>query len=92
MSPALIFLALVGSVMFIVGLALIIPELAIDSPLELLISLFSRRWEQSLLAIIHAHILEGWPETKLAAVLYYGGMSCLGVVITAFLLITYWPI
>ncbi|HEX7858931.1 MAG TPA: hypothetical protein VF773_01250 [Verrucomicrobiae bacterium] len=91
MSSALIFLALVGSVMFVVGLALIIPELAIDSPLELLISLFSRRWEQSLLAIIHAHILAGWPETKLAAVLYFSGMSCLGIVITAFLLITYLP-
>ena len=74
MNTALILCGFVGFVMLMVGLAMIVPELAIDSPLELLISLVSRRAERGFFWLVHAHIQEGWPETKVAAFFYYGGL------------------
>ena len=85
MSSALIFTALVGSVMLVVAMGLILPELAIDSPLELLISLVSLRG-RSVFTLAHEHIQEGWPETRVAGFLYYGGLLCLGGAISVFML------
>lgn len=74
MEAACIFGMIAGVVMAIVGFALIIPELAIDSPTELLWSLLGPG-RSNFFALIDTHIREGWPETKPAAVLFYGGLE-----------------
>jgi uncharacterized membrane protein len=79
MNTALLLCGFVGFVMLVVGLAMIVPELAIDSPLDLLISLVSRRADHSFFWLVHAHIQEGWPETRVAAFFYYGGLVFIGV-------------
>lgn len=76
MNSALIFCALAGFVMVVVSLAWIVPELAMDSSLELLLSLVSCRGE-NIFTLAHTHIQEGWPETKVLGFLYYGGVACL---------------
>jgi len=73
METACTFGMIVGVAMAIVGFALIIPELAIDSPTELLLSLLGSG-RGNFFGLIDTHIREGWPETKLAAVLFYGGL------------------
>lgn len=72
------FGAIVGTVMLVVGLALIIPELALDSPADLLWSLLGSR-NNNLFALIDIHIRARWPDTKLAAILFYGGLFFLVV-------------
>lgn len=75
--------------MLVVGLARIVPELAIDSPLELLFCLIAWTPTGNFFELVHAHIKEGWPETKLDAVLYYGGLACIAVTLTIFFLREY---
>jgi len=89
METALIICGFTGFVMIVAGLARIVPELAIDLPLGLLLSLMSRRWEGNLLELVHAHIQAGWPETRLDAVLLYGGLICLAITAAALLLRVY---
>ena len=88
MDSALIFCGLIGVVMFVVGLARIVPELAIDSPLDLLLC-FIKPGTANFLELIHAHIRDGWPETKLDAVLFYGGLACIGCTVLIFFLKPY---
>ena len=78
MNSALIFCGLVGVVMLVVSLAIVVPELALDSPLELLLSLVSPLRGDSLFEMVHVHIQEGWPETKVVGFLFYGGLVSLG--------------
>ena len=75
--------------MLVVGLARIVPELAIDSPLELLFCFTVRTPTGNFFELVHAHIKEGGPETKLDAVLYYGGLGCIAVTLTIFFLREY---
>ena len=89
MDTALIMGAFVGFVMLVVGLAVIIPELAIDSPLELLCSFITNSWDRNFFSLVHTHIREGWPETRIAAVLYYGGLSLLASAALAYWLQPY---
>ena len=79
MDTALILCGFVGFVMLVVGLAMIVPELTIDSPLELLISFVRPIAGSSFWSLVHAHIQEGWPETKAAAFFYYGGLIFIGM-------------
>jgi hypothetical protein len=88
MDSALIFCGLVGVVMFVVGFARIVPELAIDSPLDLLLCLF-RPGSAGFFELVQAHLREGWPETKLDAVLFYGGLACIGLTVLIFFLKPY---
>ena len=74
MNSALIFCGLVGVVMLVVSLAIVVPELALDSPLELLLSLVSPLRGDSLFEMVDVHIQEGWPETKVVGFLFYGGL------------------
>jgi hypothetical protein len=89
MNNALILCGLVGSVMVVVGLARIVPELAIDSPLDLLLCFITRRGGSDFFTLVHAHITEGWPETKIDAVLLYGGLACLGFTLLIYFLKSY---
>lgn len=82
----LILLGLTGGVMLIVALARILPELAMESPLELLKSFVPSGGEPGFFSLVHAHIREGWPDTKIDAVLFYGGISCLALVVATSLL------
>ena len=74
--------------MFVVGFARIVPELAIDSPLDLLLCFF-RPGSADFFELVHAHIREGWPDTKLDAVLFYGGFACIGCTLLIFFLKPY---
>ena len=75
MATACILSATVGLVLLIAALARIVPELILDSPGELFLSLFSRR--SNFFALISSYIREGWPHTKFDALLFYGGQSML---------------
>ena len=88
MDSLLIICGLIGVVMFVVGFARIVPELAIDSPLDLLLCFFWPR-TASFFELVHAHIREGWPETKLDAVLFYGGLACVGCTVLIYFLKPY---
>jgi hypothetical protein len=88
-NTALIFGGLVSIVMIIVALARIVPELAIDSPLDLLLCFITRRGGSDFFTLVHAHITEGWPETKIDAVLLYGGLACLGFTLLIYFLKSY---
>jgi len=89
MDSALTFCGLLGFAMLVVGLARIVPELAIDSPLDLLLCFFMRTGTANFFELVHAHIKEGWPETKLDAVLFYGGFACIGFTVLIFFLKPY---
>jgi hypothetical protein len=69
-NTALILCGFVGFVMLVVGQAMIVPELAIDSQLDLLVCLA----KGGLFSLVHDFIQEGWPETRVAAFFYYGGL------------------
>lgn len=75
--------------MLVVSLAIVVPELALDSPLELLLSLVSPLRGDSLFEMVHVHIQEGWPETKVVGFLFYGGLVSLGGVAMVVLLKIY---
>lgn len=62
-----------GCVMFVVVLAMLLPEIGVENPMEFMASLFGWKAENDVFVLIHEHIREGWPHTKPVAIMFHGG-------------------
>ncbi len=77
MNSIVILLSVVGFFIVVVALGLLLPQLAIDSPWELFLSLIGWNRTGNFLELAHEHIRAEWPHTKGIAILLYGGLILL---------------
>ena len=71
------FLGVVGLLLFAAGFFMLLPQVIVGSPWELLLAILSPRRGWQVLHLIETHIQANWPDTKWVGSVYYAGVGLL---------------
>ena len=77
LEVAYTLIAMFGLALFAIGFLVSVLDVVMDSPFDLLMSLFSPRRLALMLKLVNAYIHDNWPDTKLVGCMYYGGILLL---------------